>query len=101
MNQESVDMLTRDGFSKLLHSPGCSRMGRDIAVKNAATSHFHHHEHVQHSEGSRDGYQEVRLGRPRIPENLRQLMVCMVRSSPLVGFSCTNRDFRRQNILNP
>src|SRR6201984_2394560 len=45
-------------------SPGwpqcnCSRMGRDIAVKNAATSHFHHHEHVQHSEASRDGYQEV------------------------------------------
>ena len=23
------------------------------------TSHFHHHEHVQHSEASRDGYQEV------------------------------------------
>jgi len=34
-------------------------MGRDIAVQNAATSHFHHHEDVQHSEASRDGYQEV------------------------------------------
>src|SRR5438876_11914211 len=59
MNQESVDMITRDGFSELLHGPGCSRMGRDIAVKNAATSHFHRHEHVQHSQASRDGYQEV------------------------------------------
>src|SRR6202008_5127764 len=54
---ESAFDLT--GFSKLLHGPGCSRIGRDIAVKNAATSHFHHHEHVQHSEASRDGYQEV------------------------------------------
>jgi hypothetical protein len=50
-------MITRDGFSKLLHGPGCSRMGRDIAVRNAATSHFHHHQQVQHSEASRDGYQ--------------------------------------------
>ena len=59
MNQESVDVITRDGFSKLLQGSGCSRMGRDIAVQNAATSHFHHHQHVQHSEASRDGYQEV------------------------------------------
>src|SRR5438445_13134250 len=59
MNQESINMVAGNSFSELLHGPGCSRMGRDIAVKNAATSHFHHHEHVQHSEASRDGYQEV------------------------------------------
>jgi len=34
-------------------------MGGDIALQDAATSHFHHHEHVQHSEASPDGYQEV------------------------------------------
>src|ERR1700751_2823488 len=59
MNQESVGVIARDGFSKLLQGPGCSWMGRDVAVQNAATSHFHHHEHVQHSETSRDGDQEV------------------------------------------
>ena len=52
-------MIARDGFSKLLQGPGCGRMGREIAVQNAATSHLHHHEHVQHSETNRDGYQEV------------------------------------------
>jgi hypothetical protein len=55
MNQESVGVIARDGFSKLLQGPGCGRMGREIAVQNAATSHLHHHEHVQHSETSRDG----------------------------------------------
>jgi hypothetical protein len=59
MNQESVDVITRDGFTKLLQGSGCSRMGRDIAVQNAATSDFHQHDHVQHTEASRDGYQEV------------------------------------------
>ena len=59
MNQESVDVIARDGFSKLLQGPGGSRMGRNIAVQNAATSHFHHHEHVQHSEAGRDCHQKI------------------------------------------
>ena len=151
MNQESVDVITRDRFSKLLQGPGCSRMGRDIAVQNAATSHFHHHQHVQHSEASRDGYQEVsghdglgvivdkrppvlrscsptaswipllrpvrphRSGRNQDSE-LHRTFGCGALLAQ-VGFSCTmrtiswrrfsgirglpNRDFRRQNILNP
>ena len=52
-------MITRDDFSKLLQGSGSGRMGRDIAVQNAATSDFHKYDHVQHSEASRDGYQEV------------------------------------------
>ena len=59
MNQESVGVIARDSFSKLLQGPACGRMGRDITMQDAAPSHFHHHEHVQHAEASRDGYQEL------------------------------------------
>jgi hypothetical protein len=38
MNQESVGVIARDGFSKLMQGPGGSRMGRNIALQNAATS---------------------------------------------------------------
>jgi len=59
MNQESVDVIARDGFSKLLQGPNCSRMGRNIALQNAATSHFHQHEHIQHAESGRDRHQKT------------------------------------------
>jgi hypothetical protein len=32
-------------------------MGRDIAAQNAATSYFHHHEHIKHAESGRYHYQ--------------------------------------------
>ena len=59
MDQESVVVIARDGFSTLLQGRGCSRMGRNIALQNAASSHFHHREHIQHSHVSREGYQDV------------------------------------------
>src|SRR5436190_23197791 len=59
MNQESVGVIARDGFPKLLQGPGCSRMGRDIALQNAATSHFHNHEHVQRAESGRYRQQKI------------------------------------------
>jgi hypothetical protein len=59
MNQESVGVIARDGFSKLMQGPGGSRMGRNIVLQNAATSHFHHHEHVQHSEAGRDCHPKI------------------------------------------
>ena len=54
-----VGVIAWDGFSKLLQGPGCSRMGRNIALQDAATSHFHHHEHIQHAESSRGRRQEI------------------------------------------
>jgi hypothetical protein len=39
-------VITRDDFSKLLQGSGSGRMGRDIAVQNAATSDFHQYDHV-------------------------------------------------------
>lgn len=59
MNQETVGVIARDGLAKLLQGPGCSRMRRDIAVQDAATSRFRHHQRLQHSKAGRDGHQEV------------------------------------------
>jgi integrase len=36
MNQESIDMVAGNRFSKLLQGPGSSRMSRDVTVQNAA-----------------------------------------------------------------
>lgn len=52
-------MIAWNSFAELLQGPGCGRMGGDITVQNAATSHLHDHEHVQHSEPGCDRNQEI------------------------------------------
>jgi len=59
MDQELVRVVARNRFAELLHSPSCRWMGGDIEVQNASVSDLHHHEHIQHSEASCNGDQEI------------------------------------------
>src|SRR5215813_14546960 len=59
MDEKAIPVIAGNSFSELLQGPAGSRMSRDIAVQNTAASHFHDHEHVQHSEPGRDRDQKI------------------------------------------
>jgi hypothetical protein len=56
---EAVAMIAGNRFSKLLQSPGRSRMSRDVTVQNPAAADFHDHEDIQLPVACRYRYQEI------------------------------------------
>jgi hypothetical protein len=59
MNDETVRVLSWDGFSELLQRPFRRRMRRHIAVHNPAYPDFDEHKYVKDAKGRRYDYEEI------------------------------------------
>src|SRR5712692_976762 len=59
VEDESIRLLTRDDFAKLLERPGCRRVSGDIEVFNLARSYFHEDEDIKDSEASGHDDEEI------------------------------------------
>jgi hypothetical protein len=49
MDQETVGMIARNRFAKLLQSPGCRWMRGDVAMHDAPCPNLHQEEHIESS----------------------------------------------------
>jgi hypothetical protein len=59
MNDETVRVLSWNGFSELLQGPFRRRMSRHIAVHNPACPDFDEHKHVEDAKGRRYDHEEI------------------------------------------
>src|SRR5882724_7593150 len=67
MNDETVRVLSWNGFSELLQGPFRRRMSRHIAVYNPACPDFDEHKHIEDAKGRRYDNEEIAChDRPRM-----------------------------------
>jgi len=59
MDQETVGMIARNRFAKLLQRPGCRWMRGDVAMHDAPCPDLHQEEHIESSEPSGCHDQEI------------------------------------------
>ena len=59
MDQETVGMIARNRFAKLLQGPGCRWMRSDVAMYDAPCPDLHQEEHIESSEPSGYHNQEI------------------------------------------
>src|SRR6267142_6490908 len=59
MDQETVAVINRDGFAKLLDRPLGRGVRRHIGMQDSAACVFHHHKHVERLEGGSDHDAEI------------------------------------------
>src|SRR5262249_60950278 len=58
MDEETVAMVSGDGFAQLLERPWGCGMGRHIAVEHAARGVLHHDKHVEQAKSGGDHHAE-------------------------------------------
>ena len=59
MDEHAVGVISRDGFSELLHGPRRRGMRSDIDMKEPSARMLNHHKHIENAECRRDGHAEV------------------------------------------
>jgi hypothetical protein len=59
MKEHAVGVISRDGFSALLHGPRRRRMRRDIDVKESASHMLNNDKYVEDAAGGGDSHTEI------------------------------------------
>src|SRR5262245_20935623 len=59
MDENAVGVISRDGFSELLHGPRRRGVRRDIDLKEPSAHMLNHHKDIENAECRRDCHAEV------------------------------------------